>query len=426
MKSFARFSFVFSLAALVLGIHSCTSPAAVEDAVLQRMQADVAYLASDSLEGRLTGSEGEKLAASYIASRLEDIGLKAAGENGTWFQDFTFTPHPPIAKHGEADSARLAMGPVKKITGRNVLAAIPGESDDWVVIGAHYDHLGLGDENSLAVGEVAVHNGADDNASGVAALLELARRFQHQKVKHNILLIGFSGEEKGLVGSKHFVANATIDTSAIAYMLNMDMVGRMNADSSLAVYGSGTAPEWDAAIAASNQDSLNLLFHESGVGPSDHTSFYLSNMPVLHFFTGQHEDYHKPTDDSDKLNYDGLVLVTDFIERIVRHLNEAPRVSFTKTKDQSNDSVSSFKVTLGVVPDYIYDGEGMRLDGVSEGRPAHTAGLIKGDIVKRLGEVEVVDIYAYMEALGTFEAGDSTEVVVERQGQLKTFSVIWD
>lgn len=397
-----------------------------KDQLVARLTEDVAILASDAFEGRATGTEGEKRAAEYIANRFREVKLSPKGDS-LWFQDFTFRPHPPVRKHGEGDSTRLAMGPVKSITGRNVIGVLDRGADHWIVIGAHYDHLGMGDENSLAVGESAIHNGADDNASGVSALIELASRFAEVNTNHNLLFISFSGEEKGLIGSKHFVENTTIPFEQVSCMLNMDMVGRMNSERALAVYGTGTSPFWSEAIASSNSDSLQLLFHESGVGPSDHTSFYLADKPVLHFFTGQHEDYHKPTDDAEKLNLEGLVDVINFVERIILKIDaNETLIAFSKTKDQSNEDTPRFKVTLGIVPDYMYDKEGMRLDGVSEDRPAHIAGLIKGDIVIRMGDIEVTDIYKYMEGLGKFAPGDTTQVNVLRNGVEKSFEVIWD
>ena len=160
-------------------------------------------------------------------------------------------------------------------------------------------------------------------------------------------------------------------------------------------------------------DTLKIVTKESGVGPSDHTSFYLKDIPVLHFFTGTHEDYHKPTDDADKINYGGIYVVTAFIDSLVTKLDGQPSLAFTKTKDESQDA-PRFKVTLGVMPDYMFDGNGMRIDGISEDRPAQRAGLETGDIVIKLGSVEVLDMMTYMEALSKFEKGDTTTVVVKR------------
>ena len=176
---------------------------------------------------------------------------------------------------------------------------IDNHADRAIVIGAHYDHLGYGDEGSLYRGdEKAIHNGADDNASGVAVMLNLVNKLKEANTGNNYLFMAFSGEEMGLLGSNYFVKNATISTDDINYMINMDMVGRLNADSTLAVYGVGTSPYFKQVLMASNS-AFKIIENASGVGPSDHTSFYLSDIPVLHFFTGQHEDYHKPSDDSE-------------------------------------------------------------------------------------------------------------------------------
>lgn len=392
---------------------------------IDRLKVDVSSLTSEDFEGRGTGTPGERLAAAYVSGRMNDLKLTPTGDSA-WFQDFTFRPQPNIRKHGASDSTRLAMSTVQSLTGRNVFGALDRGHKNWVIIGAHYDHLGKGDANSLAPGDTSTHFGADDNSSGVAALLELAMRFQAAPIEENILFAAFSGEEKGLAGSKHFVSAPTIPLERVSYMINLDMVGRMNSERSLAIYGYGTAPEWADAVASSNTDSLNLLFHESGVGPSDHTTFYLEDIPVLHFFTGQHDDYHKPSDTHEKLNYDGLQAVTDIVERVVRALTGKGPLTFTKTQDQTQKERPKFKVTLGVVPDYMYEGTGVRLDGASEGRPGHSAGLIKGDVIIRIGDLEISDIYAYMNSLNSFEPGTESEIVVLRNGQEKTLTVLWD
>ena len=171
---------------------------------------------------------------------------------------------------------------------------------------------------------------------------------------------------------------------------------------------------------------FELVLSESGVGPSDHTSFYLEDIPVLHFFTGQHEEYHKPTDTADKLNYEGMVRIADFAACIVRELGVQDSIPFTKTKDSSNDDTPRFKVTLGVVPDYLFSGTGMRIDGVSENRPAAKAGMQKGDVVVRMGDHEVNDMMGYMEGLAMFDEGQVTPVEVQRAGESLVLDVTWD
>ncbi|MFI5219038.1 MAG: M28 family peptidase [Bacteroidia bacterium] len=307
---------------------------------------------------------------------------------------------------------------LKKVeaTGHNVIGYLDNNAAATIVIGAHFDHLGYGDDGSLYRGEPAIHNGADDNASGSAALIELARTLKNSTDKsNNYLFIAFSGEEKGLLGSNYFVKHPTIDLKTVNYMMNMDMVGRLKKDErTLQVLGAGTSPAWKEVIEKINIDSVKIKESESGVGPSDHTSFYLSDIPVLHFFTGSHPDYHKPSDDEDKINYQGEISVMKIILSIIHQLNGKEKLAFTKTKDSDNSETPRFKVTLGVVPDYAFEGEGMRIDGVSDGKPASKAGLKAGDIVIQLGENKVLDMMSYMKALGKFEKGDTATVKVKR------------
>jgi hypothetical protein len=208
-------------------------------------------------------------------------------------------------------------------------------------------------------------------------------------------------------------------------MINFDMIGRMRGDT-LAVYGTGTSPGWMDLLESCNEDSLVLVPSESGVGPSDHTSFYLEDIPVLHFFTGQHPDYHKPTDTADKINEEGMRKIVDFVDRIIRKLNDEPSWLFTATKDQDEDSTPRFNVTLGVIPDYLFSGTGMRIDGVTEDRPAFNAGMIRGDIVTYIDTIEVIDMMSYMTALSQFEEGQTSQVQIKRDGKLKTLNVLWD
>ncbi len=374
------------------------------------MMEDTAFLASDSLGGRETGTEFEQKAASYLKDRMKSIGLQPKGNGESYFQTFTFKP-----KNDPHQEVQYITGD-STITGTNVIGYFDNKADQTVIVGAHYDHLGMGGEGSLYREGEAIHNGADDNASGVAVLLHLADSLGKSKLnKYNYLFIAFSGEEMGLLGSNYFVKNPTFDLSKSNYMINMDMVGRLREDNTLSVSGTGTAPIWNQVLNSTNP-GFKLVLKESGVGPSDHTSFYLQDIPVLHFFTGQHEDYHKPSDDSDKLNYEGMEKISNYIIDVIAELNNTPKLTFKKTKNESEE-VPRFKVTLGVVPDYLFDGKGMRIDGVSEDKPAQKAGLLKGDIVIKLGDSTVVDMMSYMRALSTFEEGNSTTVVVDRNGQ---------
>ncbi len=379
-----------------------------KETALQDLRVDVVYLSSDLLQGRETGSEGEELAANYIASRFAKLGLQPIGREGSWFHDFKFRYNPnPHEASGE------------ERTGRNVAGWIDNGAPTTVIIGAHYDHLGMGmPGTSLYVGDPAVHNGADDNASGVAALLYLADYLKNSGAKkNNYLFLAFSGEELGLYGSKKFVENPPIDLKKANYMLNMDMVGRLNEEKVLAVNGAGTSPLWKETLDKIAIGGIKVKTTDSGIGPSDHTSFYLQDIPVLHFFTGQHADYHKPSDDSELINYEGLYDVSRFIARLVELLDDKGKIEFTKTKDEQQEA-ASFKVTLGVMPDYVFDGEGMRIDAVLDDRPAQKAGLEKGDVVIQLGEVKVKNIYDYMEGLSKFQKGEKTKVTVKRKNEI--------
>ena len=372
-----------------------------------RIKEDVTFLASDELEGRQTGTKGEIAAANYIQKRFKELELQPKGTNG-FLQPFTFKP-----KTNPHDEVKFDVNGDGTITGNNVIGFVDNKAKNTVVIGAHFDHLGFGGEGSLYRDSIkAIHNGADDNASGVAILLNLAAKLKKKNTKNNYLFITFSGEEMGLLGSNYFVKNPTIDTKKVSYMINMDMVGRLKKDSALAVYGTGTAPIFKQTL-KSNNDNFKLIQQESGVGPSDHTSFYLADIPVLHFFTGQHEDYHKPGDDAEKLNYEGMEIISNYIFNIITDLNDNGKLTFRKTKNEGKNS-PRFKVGLGVIPDYMFDGKGMRIDGISEDKPAQKAGLQKGDIVIKLGDSLVTNMMSYMRALSVFEKGDKSKVIVKR------------
>jgi len=401
------------LAIVSVTLFGCKKPATYKNEIKE----DVAYLANDKLEGRQTGTEGEKIAADYLVNRFQNIGLEPKGSDG-YIQSYSFKPktdpHKEVEFTTNADST---------ITGRNVIGYINNNAKTTIVIGAHYDHLGYGGEGSLyREKDKAIHNGADDNASGVAVLLDIATRLKIKneqskiKDKNNYLFMAFSGEEMGLLGSNYFSKNPTIDAKSMNYMINMDMIGRMKADSTLAVYGVGTSPMFKQTLKANNE-KFKLIQNESGVGPSDHTSFYLIDIPVLHFFTGQHEDYHKPSDDSEKLNYDGMNLISDYIFDIIVDLDDNGELAFRKTKNESEET-PRFKVGLGVVPDYLFDGKGMRIDGTREETPAFAAGLQKGDVVIKLGDSNVTDMMSYMRALSVFEKGDEAAISIKRSDSI--------
>ena len=514
--------------------------------IAKQLQADVTYLASDSLEGRRTGTEGEKKAADYIEKRYRQLKINAY--KGQYRYPFHFTygreiapsteirfnnnlmklgddafplpysasahvtsdvlpdvseqgniwmlpayadktqaddPHFDAEKHlyeqareakrsgatgvvffdsygsaypmsfnkkDENDPLEIPVAFLKKAAydklmlhagerksginvdiniyvaktqrvGTNLAAYIDNGAPYTVVIGAHYDHLGFGEDgNSLfanAVKEHQIHHGADDNASGTAALMEIAKWVKSKKLKHyNYLFIHFSGEELGLFGSKAFVRDEKIDSGKIAYMMNLDMVGRLNDSThALTLGGVGTSPSWEQVVKMGNE-SFKIVTDSSGIGPSDHTSFYQAGIPVLFFFTGTHKDYHKPTDIAASVNYPGEVEVISYAEEVLTTMDkENVKPRYTVTKQTSTGGRSKFKVTLGIMPDYTYQDGGLRVDGVTDGKPAGKAGVKAGDIIIQLGEHKILSMQSYMEALGKFTPGDKTEVKLKREGK---------
>lgn len=371
------------------------------------LKTDINFLASDFLKGRGTGSAEEAAAANYIAATFKKLKLTPRGNKG-YMYEFTFkTPATPHDTIGSGDQRKS----------KDVVAFLNNHAPATIVIGAHYDHLGLGqDHNSLdANPEGKIHNGADDNASGTAGVLELARYFStnNKKEKYNFLFICFSGEELGLIGSKKWCEKPTLKLDSINYMINMDMIGRLNdSTKKLIIYGVGTSPAWVPLIDKMQSD-LSIKKDSSGIGPSDQTSFYLKNIPVLHFFTGQHSDYHKPSDDANKINYEGEKKVLEYIAKLVEQTEAMPKLTFTATKAPDTKS-TSFKVTMGVMPDYAFEGKGMRIDGVTEGKPAFKAGIKQGDIVIQLGDDAVDSVMTYMKALAKYKKGDTAKVKVLR------------
>lgn len=328
--------------------------------------------------------------------------------------------------HFDNASVELNIDTVTRtLTGHNVIAYLNNKAAQTVVIGAHYDHLGYNELGGSTYRKTEnenpqIHNGADDNASGTAALIELAEVIKKAHLsKYNYLFIAFSGEEEGLLGSNYFCKNPSIDTTKINYMINMDMLGRLDtAKQTFAIDGVGTSPTWNTALANINIEGIKPKTSESGVGASDHTSFYNIGIPVLHFFTGSHYDYHKPSDDDQLINYKGELSVIKYIYNLVYNLENEPRLKFTKTKDtHSSTGSTSFKVTLGIMPDYLYEGKGVRIDGVTEGRPAANANLKRGDTLIKFGVDEVTDMQAYMKCLGKYSKGEKVKAIVVRDGK---------
>lgn len=304
----------------------------------------------------------------------------------------------------------------------NVIGYLNFNAPTTIVIGAHYDHLGYGEDGNSLDGAGQIHNGADDNASGTSAMLELARILYNTKSRdNNYLFMAFSGEELGLLGSKHWLQHPTADVN-INYMINLDMVGRYNADHKLTIGGYGTSPTWSEVFQTTTDPTLQIKFDSSGSGPSDHSAFYHDSVPVLFFFTNSHSDYHKATDDADKINYKDETEIVNYIVSLINATNNKGKLAFLKTKDPEMRS-TSLPVTLGVMPDYGFTGTGMRIDGVSKGKTAEKIGLQKGDVLLQLGDFKFVDVQTYMQALQHFHKGDKTTLLISRDGKEINFDV---
>lgn len=402
----------FLLASSLVFLSGCAADA--QDFKTKSILNHIKTLSDDKLEGRGSGTAGEKAAAEYIISQFKKAGLKPLGDNGGWLQAFPF-------RHG-------AHGEGATDTAANVIGYLDNGAAHTIVIGAHYDHLGVDGQNSSLDANPAnkIHNGADDNASGVTGVLELARYYAKNKRRenYNFLFICFSAEELGLIGSKYFTENPTLALDQVNFMINMDMIGRLDtASRTLLVHGTGTSPVWEPLLQEFSNERLVIKTDSSGVGPSDHTSFYLKDIPVLHFFTGAHADYHKPTDDWDKINLEGQKQVLELIAGVIDRLDTQPKLAFLKTRTRDQGTRTAFKVTLGVMPSYSSNEKGLKVDGVTEGRPGHKAGIQTGDVIIQMGEHAINDIQEYMEALGKFEKGQTVPIKVKRGDEVVDLTV---
>jgi hypothetical protein len=348
----------------------------------------------------------------------------------------------------------------------NVIGTLPGSDpklkNEAIVIGAHYDHLGLGGEGSGSLSaRTGIHHGADDNASGVAGLIELARMLSSQRLKRTVVFIAFSGEEEGLIGSSYYVNHPIVPLTNTVAMINMDMIGRLK-DKNLIVGGVGTAQEWRSLIDADNSMgsmtvSLNtaptgppsaaslpivigangqpvvtmdpakqfmLTLNEDGYGPSDHSSFYAKRVPVLFFWTGTHNDYHKPSDTADKINYEGEARIVSFVNKIIRDIDQSDkRPTYAVAKSDSQGRSMGFRVYLGTIPNYAESNDGLKLDGVRDDSPASKAGLKAGDRIVKMAGHEVKNVYDYTYALGEMKAGQEYEVEIVRGSERMTLKI---
>ena len=298
-------------------------------------------------------------------------------------------------------------------TAHNVVAFIDNHVANTVVIGAHLDHLGYNEDHNALDINTSIRNGADDNASGTSALIELAKMLsKNSPKKNNYLFVHFSGEELGLFGSKYWLAHPTFKGN-LNYMINLDMVGRYDTARKLTVGGFGTSSKW-ASILDKTTTPLMTHLDSAGAGPSDHASFYRNGTPVLFMFTGSHSDYHKATDDWDKINYVGEAAVIQYVYAIIKNSNSLGALDFLKTTETSMGKSNKFTVSLGVMPDYAYTGTGVRIEGATPGKLAERLGLKGGDVLIQLGEYKFVDVMAYMVALSKFKKGDKTILIYKR------------
>ena len=385
------------------------------------------------IEFRYDRSSGiEDFAAVHVKRDIIDNLLKANGKDFKEVQETIDNTKKPLSFSLDNGSISIQTE-VKYNTGvgRNVVGWIEGSDpvlkNEYIVLGAHYDHLGYGEVGSLYRGdEVLIHNGADDNASGTTGLLELAEKIgsEPDNFKRSIIFMAFSGEELGLLGSIHIVNNSPVSIENIAAMLNMDMIGRMNEDTVLNLIGVGTSTNFKSLLEEKNKYGFKLSFTDDGFGGSDHQSFTNKNIPVLFFFTGTHEDYHKPSDDADKINSEAQEKIVKYVYDITEELsNSEERPDYVQVKREAPRGGYGGKVYVGTVPEFGYEGKGFKLSGVSDGGPAQLAGLQGGDIMIKFGKKDLENIYDFMYAMSEYAPGDEVDVVVLREGEEKTFTL---
>lgn len=390
------------------------------------MKQTVEYLASQELGGRFPATAGDTLASEYIVAKLRSLKLKPiikGKKSKGFYHDFTYGK----------DVAR---------TTHNIIAVIPGKDKrlkhEYIVVGSHYDHLGLGGQGSGSrrPDTVAVHPGADDNASGDAVVLELAKHFRKVRSPRSIIITFFGAEEQGLVGSKQFLewmkqadsqrVNLPQDVKGIVAMVNLDMVGRMRGNA-MSVSGTGTSSSFKTMVEqAAEQTGLNVSCVPDGYGPSDHASFVAQNIPVLFLTTGGHMEYHTPADVPSTLNYDGMQQTLDFSKLLITQLAAMPETpDYISVPGSQTMKHAKFKVTLGLMPDVMGASNvpGLRADIVVAGKPAHNAGIRSGDVIQEIDGKPVKDINEYMERLSELQAGTTIPVKVLREEKTIVFQV---
>ncbi len=371
--------------------------------------------------GSSTGYMTSGLLAVRVSERVANALLAADGTNLETLQraiDAHERPHSLALTTGAALTVTLER---TRADIRNVVGWLPGrDTTRTIVLGAHYDHLGYGGEGSLAAGVAAVHPGADDNASGVTALLDLAARYGAGSAPPcNLVFCAFTGEESGLLGSAHYVDQPTRPLDGVDAMINMDMVGRLR-EGRLIVMGTGTAAEFKDLLARVDETAgLDLRFSDDGFGPSDHSSFYKRHVPVLAMFTGVHEDYHRPSDTWDRIDTDGIVRIADFVQALVDSLARRPRVTYAEVATAAQGAIgggAGHGAYLGTIPDYVQTEGGVLLSGVRKGGPADVAGIRAGDTVVKFDGVRIDNIYDYTYALRSRKPGQEVRITVLRDG----------
>jgi hypothetical protein len=445
--SIRRLAWPFLIVCLAILASQCSADdrGAAEAKADARLSRTVLYLASDELEGRGLGSPGLDLAADYIAEQFHEAGLKTDLYDGTPFQKFTVNPSSPHgfklntapqesgkqeSAGGSADAAATTKETAaKRIDAKNVIGVLEGEgplADETIVVGAHYDHLGRGEPGTLEPGSHEIHHGADDNASGVAALIEIARKLsaREKKLPRRVVFIAFTGEERGLFGSARYAKEPLFPLDKTIAMVNLDMVGRL-VDDKLVVYGTDTAEQWNGMLdRLFESHPFKVTRHPEGFGPSDHSSFYAKQIPVLFFFTGTHKDYHRPGDTFDKINVEGMRRVADLAADTVAAIAEMPdRPKYKATGSPPEFTKTGSRPYFGSIPDFSQEQPGYALSGVSKGGPAEKAGLKAEDVIIRLGEHPIGNLEDFDNALRKFKAGDRVLVVVKRAGEELKYEV---
>ncbi|MFW6085379.1 MAG: M20/M25/M40 family metallo-hydrolase [Gemmatimonadota bacterium] len=396
------------------------------ESAVERFADGVAWLAADAREGRGLGTDGLAEAGEWIAERFAEIGLEPAGSDG-FLHPFPASIPDPTNPHAEGRPVEAF-----NVVGR-LPAGGPAPLDGTIVVGAHYDHLGFGGAGSLAPDVRAVHNGADDNASGTMALIEVARGLAERRgeLRRDVVFVAFSAEERGLVGSSTFVhappAGLAIDE--VVAMLNMDMVGRLG-EERLQVLGGESAEEWDEIVTpACASHGLECLLSGDGFGASDHSSFFAADIPVLHFFTGAHPQYHRPEDDAPLVDVEGAVRIVQLIESVTETLaaREAA-LTLVRSSDAPARQMLTGGARLGTIPDYAGppDGRpGLLLSAVRADSPAERGGLQRGDLIVGIDDREIRGIEDFMAVLSEATPGERASVKIMRNDEPMQLEVVY-